>query len=709
MDNVKYKFGYKCLKDVIKYKFSTIEDHKKFYVKEIYKLLSIYDSRVIMISYIDYVCSRYNYLYYIEHREREILIGFLQMNGIQTEFSSYKDIINAIPPKKEMKRFYVLLSKYNSLLYVDEEFVKKASISKSFYELYKSPEFTTRFKTNYIRNMGSGKQYINHIQEILILMDARLNTKLSRIVDGFSMIYEFAIISNKRLEQAKDSSYFNVHNNLERIFGIKEKNKFSTLYLLMFFRRNWLISLNNMSQTVVYTEGEINDIFLPNNMSIIKKMSFRISESQEQDLWVDNPLIKHPFVKIGNLYYYYVQNIHLTFLEEALINAFDSKLKDTYYKVKTETYLEEKVYSILLSKYKNANIYKNLKFYKDNILHETDILFIYNNFVAVIEVKGTGLTSKGHKGDKSRLDTQIKKIISRASKQASLFAGIIQLKKNSNMVINNKHKTNLDFSKIEKVITLSISFEWLIFFSLGMHSLREKHQISNSHIHMALVELEDIVDVFDNEEQFLYYLYKRSLLEESSIPVRGDECDLMYHYVHKSFAFQFDHALNCYDVTGEFDKQKQPSYFTVKYSLFPGDKVIEKFKNLRRKPTISQTAFYQKIIDYANRSKHKNNLFLMGYLYSVPMKMQNEFEKQIKKALTDKENITLIGSKIDLFSPRELILIYKEYSGSYNQFISKYKKQIKKSLQETIIFVFCNNLGLIQLRDILYIKPGKSR
>jgi len=457
-----------------------------------------------------------------------------------------------------------------------------------------------------------------------------------------------------------------------------------------------------------YDNEEIIKIFGDESDSFIDLISIELEENFDtNNIWLDNPLWERPLIKFEEgKYLYPIPSLPLSFVEQIITKSLNEIEKEEYYSVKTSIFLERKILS-LLKKYEKFTVYDGLKYDYKSRRYETDILIIYKNIAIIVEAKGQNLNKKGRMGNSKRLDNRINKIITDSNEQAERLKKIIYEKKEMNPFFYQGKNIIINFEKIEEVITLSVSFEWLIFFSMSMHQLHEKYNISPGHIHCSLVELEDIIDILETENQFAMYFYKRKLLEESRIPLKCDELDLITHFVENSFLFE-PNEFGFNDITGKYDKSSNANYFVNKHSLNlnKDDKINQHIFINAKKQVFKYTDFISMHIEYIK--ENLNDMFnLIGFFECLPYKAQMFIEETFLKSVKESDSsskILLNTFNIDQYSPKLIMILNADKIDEVMHYLNKNKiAGYNKRLGDIIVF-YKKNKNKIQIDSILYIK-----
>jgi hypothetical protein len=599
-----------------------------------------------------------------------VLIGLISKYGKRVKFTSISEHMKSLPNKSKIIELELNLRKYTTLFLLNEQFMELLKYGDSKYKYYSSPKYTLRFKTSYIRSEGVGKQYLDYIKDILILFDNKSskqqNEMLANFTDSCINLMNTPLQSKNDVLKKPDfiMKMRKPFIDLFELDIIDRKNYIKTLYYLLFFKKiRYMIGILRLYVTSYYSILELKEIFRFKTTDNFNKLSLIPGKEHISNIWLDNPVWGKPFIQMDeDKYLYPIFTLPLTFIEHMISNMLNENDKDLYNRIKTKQYMEKKIFNILRTKYKQLTIYPNLKFTLNEQTYETDILIIHNNIAMIIEVKGHALSKKGNMGDETRIQNRIEQIIEKSSKQASRLKEIILKRRKHNKFEYDRKKTNLDFSSIDIILTLSISFEWLIFFSTVMNHLRTQYEISEDHIHCSLTEIDIIVDALENPEQMLYYFYKRSLLEKNKYPIKADELDLFCHFLKNGFRFDIN-SEGYFDIVGEYDRHPISQYLLTKYNLSTqDDDFIEEMKKRNPKQDyISITEFVAKHISFLRKEKC-DNIFLTGFFNTIPNKYQKFIESKVIHQFKKLKNKFAISKfLIDHVSP-DLILVAMDSS-----------------------------------------------
>ncbi len=707
-----------CMKDAFKKDIRSFDDHAQLYFLELQKILSSYDWKVLLISYQNYVIKKYDLAYYHNHRELEILAGLISENGIQKEILSFSQLMKQIPSKRTIKKIELLLRKYAAVFFLNENPIMNSDNNiQSLYEQYKRPEHVMRFKTNYIRNEGVGRQYLDYIKEILRHFDKTKYRKnkfpLGNLTDAMIDLMNFPTESKKNMLGKSQTRFSYLRKMLADVFNldiIETKNILSYFFNDFFTTKSCFLSgIIRFYLSSFYCKNELQEIFHTKNDEIIDKLTILTNSNIIRNIWLENPIWSRPFISLntGN-YIYIIPRLPLTFMEQMIESILNENEREGYQQIKTRFFMENKIEELIISKYPKLNLYPNIKYFSDGKKYESDFLVIYNNFALIIEAKGHNLTKKAKMGNSLRLENRIKKIIEEAAVQANRLKKIISKKKKQNIFLISGQTVVLDFSKISETITLSVSFEWLIFFSTAMDILRKKHEIDDGHIHCSLSELDIIADIFENEDQFMYYFYRRSLIEKSHFPLKSDELDLVTYFIEKGFRFRLNEGLFI-DITGEYDRHPNSDYYHAKYNLCTkeDDYILQTYRKKYIKISFKQTKFIKIHVDYFDATGY-NNVYLTGYFNTLPYSDQLFLEKQINKASMKLVNkLSVSKFQIDRLSPSLISVVLDNELKNYNNTIEQIRKNflIKEHNDlGNIIILYKIFDNIIKIEKIQFIK-----
>ena len=696
------------------------------YIKEI---INKYNPEILLVSFFLKQSKKGTKSNEVFTHAYEMLHGFLLIYGKgELKEITLSNLKRQIPTRGEMKKFTSCLELFFTSFYVNEHY-KYFMKSPNLLEITKDPESVLRFRTNVVRRIGNGRQHIDYIKEIAGNLDDSFKVNhgflLTDFVEGF-----ITLIGNKSNEIDKEKSLYQKCKktlfSIEKYFGLKLKDYNSlTIARLLLFPPKVIIkffSLNIVLENyMLYTLEDLCGVFnveysnKSELLKLMKKISVQFGELnqlKDTDLYLENPIWTRPFIRIHDeLYMYPNPEIPLTSIEEIIISILEPKEKRLFNDYKTKKFLEQKIYKLLEEKFGNQDLYLGTKWTSksSNQQFENDILLIYGENAIVIEIKGNNLTDQGRKGLPNRTNKKIGEIIEKAAQQSNQFIEHLSEFKGKKVKLKSSNGKNfiVDLTDVTNFISLGISFEWMIFMSLGLRELRKDFNIPIGHIHMSLIELSMILDILENPNDIIYYLLQRSKLETVDIFIKGDENDLIIHYLEEKFNFsRFTVGYNSYDITGRFFELSNPSYFELKYPLLneknSSKEALEKFKEYKqkvKKPIIKRTNFWNIIIDQLNKKsilKYQLNVFgtILGVNYKDQILIERELYKRVK--YYKKEPFFVVTN--DFLTPNLYVyLVRSKQNKNLMEIIYK-----DKSFDD---FIIKNNFGIILVFTILNDEP----
>ena len=708
-----------CLKDIIKYHFLSFEKQSSFYLESISKTIGEYDYLVILCEYQNFIVKKYDIQYFHNHRELEVLVGLIAKYGSRTKFNSISEHMNSLPRKSTIVELESNLRKFTTIFMLNEQFGEILNYNNPSYEYFSTPKNVLKFKTNYIRNEGVGKQFLDYVKEILHFFDNKSSKSQEDLLSNFTD----AFINLMHIPSEHKSVILKEHSNILKLrkpfyefFGIdiiEKKNYLLTLYYLLFTSKSrYMMGVLQLYITSFYSFAELKTVFGFLNTNNLDKLSLLPGKELISNIWLDNPIWNKPFLEIDkDKYIYPIPTLPLTFIEQIIGNILNDDDKELYNHIKTTQFMEQKILKIFETKYPSLKIYSNLKFKVNERQYETDILIIHNNCAMIIESKGHTLTKKGRMGDEKRLEDRIEQIIEKGAEQAARLKDIILKRKKHNIFNDNRKTIGLDFSNIDEVLTLSISFEWLIFFSTIMNSLRTKFTIHESHMHCSLTEIDIIVDTLDDPEQLLYYFYKRSLLEKFRYPIKADELDLFCHFLRIGFRFIVNQE-GLIDIAGEYDKHPISRYLLSKYNLAlqDNDFLIKMRKKNPKKNYLNRTTFIENHIEFLTKEQCAN-ILVTGYFKTIPYREQKFIQSKVLfqfKKLSNKFSISKF--LIDNVSPNLILVAMDLAISNYDYVINQIEKNLLRKEPNnlgSIVVLYKLIKGLISIEVIKFIQQEK--
>lgn len=647
-----HRISLESTKENFKYsEFDEILDYKDFLYHKIKEVIPKYDLRSIYVAYMAQLNSESKDEQLDGNLFLETLTGFIVDFGIIDKNLSFRKA------KRQIKQIPIILidsmiTDYHNLYYLlvtDDEL-------EYFNDFQIKSDFAIRQKTHHVRGNGSGAQYLNYFIEIAGLFDKKNGCKDSsksflNIVKGFKDIFSFRqhLLSDTLMDFAKFRKIVNkTFNKLFNVKGRLLKSQFQLAINPYVYR-----GLIQIGQMFLYDSNEIREIFgVPTNSLRLQRLINQVGSGASRDYWVDNQIWHSPIIEVlDDLFLFPCFDIQLNFMEFIFLQMLDDKDKEKqmYHDIKSKEFFENKVEKVVTTKYKNIFSFSNFTW--GNKTYETDLILKYKEFLVIIECKAGYFSRSRIQGRNT--EKKVKEVMLNSFEQAENFKNIVESSKKIQL-ISGKKKYILNCSEVKQIITISVAFEWLLFLSLGDNNVRTMQMKNLGHIHLNLTELEDLVELLDSEEQFIYYLYKRRQLEKSDIKIFGDETDLIAYYLKNDFNFSKYMNPNKIFLLGEWFNGHVHHYMRQKYPIYTSKKVLEKF-GLWDKPSLCQNEVFVNILTFINKRLNIDSVLLNGMFSGLSSDFNSFIKDKISETL-DSNKDSELSFLIDEFSPKVTFL-----------------------------------------------------
>jgi len=411
---------------------------------------------------------------------------------------------------------------------------------------------------------------------------------------------------------------------------------------------------------------KIHQISLPED--ILKQISMSIGENtifkdgKIEYLPMNNSFIyEKPLVKIDDNYYCFNSplihyNLHIV-MENIILNLISENKKSKQYYNKKGAYLEDKSLELFQQILPNCEVYKNLKYNKDD---EVDGIVIYDNNIFIIEAKSNKFTLGARKGNTDKIKKNTKDIIEKAYQQAIRTKEYI-LSKDMVSFRDNKKRTvlNLHKEKIENIFLINTTLESLGHITTNLNSLDRFGFIKGKDWiwSVYLNDLRIIAEIIDSPSEFLLYLERRIKFNDYPQIQTMEEIDILGYFLHDGLYFDdIDFPKQNYMLMVTGYAEEIDAYYHWKEGNL--DEVKEKpifFKGCKKnvKPIVSKLENIKKI-NFSKISK-----FLLAYDCHTQTEIYEQFINILYKK---RKNFSFFREEENL----GFIFIDKEYSTTTN-------------------------------------------
>lgn len=413
-----------------------------------------------------------------------------------------------------------------------------------------------RGHTQMVRNWGFHSQVKTICRELYSSFDELLSQEIgfspSNVIDFFDamiklmedkLTHRFQSLS--KLKQAKNSSemIFKYHELIGQ--GKEEADDFKKK-----------IDISRMSKKQVFTMCLSHyDLRMPDNYwinfdelvgrtglsdrvlrAIADYFSIEcgdLNESNKFYFFLDNPIWNKPIIYTGDGYCCILPQIFFSFAMVALDDLVEQFDKEALHD-RRSTYLEEKIESIVKSRFPESHIVSGVKWYQDEKQYETDLIAFIDSHAVIIEAKSHKISKQALRGAPGRVKRHLKEILVDPGVQSHrLELKIDELRAGECDDQDFIGKLPVDLRDINKVIRVSVSLEDFATLQSNLQMFKETGWVPGDFIacpSMNLTDFETLFDFLEHPVQIMHYLLRRTELQTTD-QLTGDELDYMGLYL----------------------------------------------------------------------------------------------------------------------------------------------------------------------------------
>jgi len=268
-----------------------------------------------------------------------------------------------------------------------------------------------------------------------------------------------------------------------------------------------------------------------------------LEDANPEHFILDNPCLKHPFIKLDEESYFsgvlgILPHLLLRLLEGVI--AKDTLLKKKYEQVRAK-YLEDETEVAFRRAFPNALIARGSK-WTDPISgknYENDLAVLIDTFMIVVECKSGSIDPPASRGANESLKELIEELMVEPARQANRFIDFLKTHKGDHSFeSDNKEINKFNNAAVHYYIPCGITFENLgvigsnIKLPLNAGFIEEDWNVLAPSINMA--DLECIFELLTLETEKIHYLARRREFERH-VNYRADEIDLLAFYLDCGF------------------------------------------------------------------------------------------------------------------------------------------------------------------------------
>lgn len=342
-----------------------------------------------------------------------------------------------------------------------------------------------------------------------------------------------------------------------------------------------------------------------------------------------NIITEYPIIIIDDSRYFISSTILLSkaiYSRPYYIGIKDNEYSDTFSK-NIGNALEETAEEYLRKSFGKENTYRGVKVEskKGEAISDADVLCICDDAVVIAQCKNKRLTAPSKKGDISSAKKDFLKAIQDPYEQGCKIATAISSKLELRFILDNGKHINLN-KDITKVFILCITSDYYPG-SKFQEILFSEQNNSFTLTQMSIFDLELTMKYLVDPYDFLYYLYRRSLMRHKI--VSENEINILGYYLEADLAFPEKSDINLIDNDFEWNFRKdvvnkhltgEESNYFIDNRRLPRDyiELVQKIELIKCDFSKVDISFFlrkissdtaREIMKYLNSPKAKNSIF----------------------------------------------------------------------------------------------------
>jgi hypothetical protein len=315
---------------------------------------------------------------------------------------------------------------------------------------------------------------------------------------------------------------------------------------LMTFTPNELATLSKKSKVVV--EKVLDAISLEPGALV---------DANVEHLFLSNPVWIRPAVKLLDSYFIPLPQAVFSHINNIMRGLAESAKLDKSLSDRRASYLECKAEETLRAALPTARIEKNKTWSIDGVQYETDIFGVLDRTLIIVEAKSHRVSPQALRGAPDRLKKHLADLVIDPSVQSERLQSLIINARAGDAVSKATiAPLGIDADQIDNIIRLSVTLDDFTIMSSSEDELREVGWVPEGHELAPTILIADlicIVEILDNELQFLHYLSERFHFQKA-FKLFGDELDFLGLYLANGFNLgQVEKQLNHLTISGLSD------------------------------------------------------------------------------------------------------------------------------------------------------------
>lgn len=230
-------------------------------------------------------------------------------------------------------------------------------------------------------------------------------------------------------------------------------------------------------------------------------------------------------------------------MEAAIREADRSYFDDTFLPSRAR-YLEAKVVEHLGALLPGATVHRNLKYQVTEggkpKLVETDALLIFDHYLFIVEAKAGGVTAAAHRGAMSRIKAHLESLIADAAKQGGRTHDYIAANSPAHFVAEDGSSVSIpNLASFDGVFVITPTLTPLAYFATRLRTIQSLASLPPGRWPWSvfLNDLRVASELFESPAEFVLYLQRRSLINETADIATPDELDFVMFFLSKGMFF----------------------------------------------------------------------------------------------------------------------------------------------------------------------------
>jgi len=229
---------------------------------------------------------------------------------------------------------------------------------------------------------------------------------------------------------------------------------------------------------------------------------------------------------------------------ETAVRETDARYFDDKFLPARARYLETRVVEHVAALLPGATIHRNLKYEVTengkSKLVETDALMVFDRYLFIVEAKAGGVTAAAHRGAMSRIKAHLESLIADAAKQGFRTRDYIAEKSPARFVAEDGSAVTIpNLTEFDGVFVITPTLTPLAYFATRLSTIRNLASLPPGRWPWSvfLNDLRVVSELFESPAEFVLYLERRLLINETADIATPDELDFVMFFLKKGMFF----------------------------------------------------------------------------------------------------------------------------------------------------------------------------